>query len=264
MTEYFKYLLSQDRQQLKEQMNSARGEWSACEAYASLDLLESLLPQLVEPSYEHGPFKLICDDFGLGNLIVKSCDDLTVIGVVDLEWSYAGPAQLFASAPWWLLCDRPVNERWDYSGAEPPELTGKYIRFLDLFISVLKEEEAKMDKKELSPLMEWSKTSGAMWLHMLLSTGFLDALSFPNGKLRRHYGLRWWLDSRSPLEDREETKEFGRKKERELDRYDTQVDQIEELKALMDRGELTAEDFVARVPSILSQTDASDEKIDSE
>jgi hypothetical protein len=39
-------------------------------------------------------------------------DDLTIVGVVDLEWSYIGPAQLFGSAPWWLLQDRPINEEW--------------------------------------------------------------------------------------------------------------------------------------------------------
>jgi len=45
-----------------------------------------------------GLFKLLCDDFGLANMIVRSKDDLTIVGVVDLEWSYTGPAQLFGSA----------------------------------------------------------------------------------------------------------------------------------------------------------------------
>ena len=58
----------------------------------------AVAPQLVEPSYASGPYKLVCDDLGLANLIVRSADDLTVVGVMDLEWSYAGPAQLFGSA----------------------------------------------------------------------------------------------------------------------------------------------------------------------
>ncbi len=54
--------------------------------------MRSLLPHFVEEDYDHGPFKLICDDLGLANLIVKSEEDLTVVGVVDFEWSYIGPA----------------------------------------------------------------------------------------------------------------------------------------------------------------------------
>lgn len=69
--------------------------------------------------YDNGPFKLICDDLGLANMIVRSEDDLTIVGVVDFEWVYAGPAQLFASAPWWLLIDPPVNDDWDFDGEEP-------------------------------------------------------------------------------------------------------------------------------------------------
>jgi hypothetical protein len=33
------------------------------------------------------------------------------------------PAQLFGSAPWWLLHDRPVNEEWDFKDGNPPEAT---------------------------------------------------------------------------------------------------------------------------------------------
>jgi hypothetical protein len=46
---------------------------------------------LINDNYDRRKFKLICDDLGLANLIVRSREDLTVIGVVDLEWSYIGP-----------------------------------------------------------------------------------------------------------------------------------------------------------------------------
>ena len=79
-------------------------------------VLKSLIGDLVKMEYDCCKFKLICDDLGLANLIVR--EDLTVVGVVDLEWSYIGPAQLFGSAPWWLLQDRPVNSAWDCESDE--------------------------------------------------------------------------------------------------------------------------------------------------
>jgi hypothetical protein len=58
----------------------------------SFSVLKSLIPNLIERDYDRGPFKLIYDDLGLMNLIIKSEGDLTVIRVVDFEWSYVGPA----------------------------------------------------------------------------------------------------------------------------------------------------------------------------
>lgn len=55
-------------------------------------VLKPLIPNLVNANYDRGKFKLICDDLGLANLVVRSKEDLTVVGVVDLEWSYIGPA----------------------------------------------------------------------------------------------------------------------------------------------------------------------------
>ena len=51
-----------------------------------------MIPDYVNKKYDHGPFKLICDDLGLANMIVKSKEDLTIVGIVDLEWSYIGLA----------------------------------------------------------------------------------------------------------------------------------------------------------------------------
>ncbi|KOC12916.1 hypothetical protein AFLA70_9g006771 [Aspergillus flavus AF70] len=125
-------------------------------------ILESLIPELTHPTYDRGPFKLICDDFGLGNVIVRSKDDLTITGVVDMEWVYAGPAQLFGSAPWWLLMDRPLNEEWDFEEDDAPEATDRYLKCLEIFIRVLSDEEGKMTgngRKELTELVKRSKDS---------------------------------------------------------------------------------------------------------
>ncbi|KAL5366306.1 hypothetical protein BJX96DRAFT_182452 [Aspergillus floccosus] len=249
VSDYFQYLLGQDYQQLRDQPNSVLGRNCAGEKHASLDILKSLIPDMVEGNYSRGPFKLICDDLGLGNLIVKSRDDLTVVGVIDLEWVYAGPAQVFASGTWWLLGDRPINESWDFRTRGPPQQATRYMQHLDMFKHVLKEEETKMGDrlaKKLSTLVEWSEASGAMWLHMILSSGFFDPVIFPCGQLQKHFGLRRWLDKLAEFEGAEEVKRFAEHKERDLIRYDTEVDEIEELKSLMDSGELSREDFVAR------------------
>jgi hypothetical protein len=48
-------------------------------------VLKALIRKLVNAKYNHCKFKLICDDLGLANLIVRGREDLTVVGVVDLE-----------------------------------------------------------------------------------------------------------------------------------------------------------------------------------
>ncbi|PYH69880.1 phosphotransferase family protein [Aspergillus vadensis CBS 113365] len=120
------FVIGQDWEQLVHHPNSVCGEYDAQNKYVAFKALRSLVPDLIHPRYDHGKFKLICDELGLANLIVRSKDDLTIVGVIYLEWSYIGPAQLFGSAPWWLLQDRPVNSAWDYNGEEPPEIAASF------------------------------------------------------------------------------------------------------------------------------------------
>ncbi len=39
----------------------------------------------VWPEYNEGPFKFICDDFGLANMLVDSRENLKIRGFVDFE-----------------------------------------------------------------------------------------------------------------------------------------------------------------------------------
>jgi hypothetical protein len=207
-----------------------------------------VIPDLVNPKYDRCKFKLICDDLGLANLIFRSKEDLTVVGIVDLEWSYVGPAQLFGSAPWWLLQDRPVNSAWDYKGDESPKIAARYFKYLEIFIRILEEEEAKMPghkKRELSNLVKWSQASGAMWLHMLLSSGFNDQRSFPFTQLRRHLGAAEWAKREKEFDNTEELEAFAARKVSELDEYDEALEKREEDKALVDSGKMTKEEFIA-------------------
>ncbi len=114
-------------------------------------VLESLLFGFINKNYDSRKFKLICGDLGLANLIVRSREDLTVVRMVDLEWSYIGPAQLFDSAPRWLLQDMPINEEWNWKDGQPPKLAERYFKCLDMYKRV-QEEETRMqghEEKEL-------------------------------------------------------------------------------------------------------------------
>ncbi|KAL4746740.1 hypothetical protein BDW72DRAFT_210171 [Aspergillus terricola var. indicus] len=247
-TEYFQYVVTQDWEQLFRQPNSTVGAYDAKNKYMSFKTLKSLIPDLVHAKYDRCKFKLVCDDLGLANLIVRGRDDLTVIGVVDLEWSYAGPAQLFGSAPWWLLLDRPVNSAWDYTDDKPPKIAPRYFRYLEIFIRVLEEEEAKMPEhkeKELSSLVKWSQASGAMWLHMLLVSGFNDHRSFPFTQLRQHFGPTEWERREKEFEDATELEAFAARKVSDLDKYDKDLEKLEDKIALLGSGNMTKEEFVA-------------------
>ena len=186
-------------------------------------------------------------------MIVRSKEDLTIVGVVDLEWVYAGPAQLFASAPWWLLLDRPVNEDWDFQGDEAPEHADRYFKCLEIFKRVLEEEESKIvgnEKKELSELVKWSEDSGAMWLHMLLSSGFFDSPSFPCMQLRKHKGADWWDERLTEYGDTEEVESFVTNKLRDLEEYDEIKEKVEHYQDLMDDEEMELESFIRTVSAL--------------
>lgn len=74
-----------------------------------------------------------------------------MVGVVDLEWSYAGPTQLFGSAPWWLLQDRLNNYDTFLDKEEAPRVLGRYLRNLDVFKTVLEEEDRPASYGAISP-----------------------------------------------------------------------------------------------------------------
>lgn len=252
--QYFEYVNQQDWQQLLLQPNSIAGPLSARSRYAALKILKSLIPELTNTTYDRGPFKLICDDFGMANVIIRSKDDLTIAGVVDIEWVYAGPAQLFGSAPWWLLLDRPVNDEWDFKEGEAPKATGRYFRCLEMFIRVLEEEETRMkesSQRELTELVKWSRDTGAMWLHMLLSSGFFDDLTFPCMQLRNHKGVQWWDERMKNYGDTEEVEKFVADKMKDLAAYDEIKEKVEHHKVLMDNKDMSTEDFISSVSSIL-------------
>ncbi|KAJ6013578.1 hypothetical protein N7540_008169 [Penicillium herquei] len=164
--EYLKHLAEENWEQLRTQPNSVNGRPHAQTQYRAWKVVKKLVEtgDFTNQKYNKGKFKLICDDLGLANLIVRSETDLTVVGVIDLEWSYAGPAQMAGSAPYWLLQDRPTNAEWCYMGDVPSRAANRYFDHLSLYLNILEEEEAKVPAygHELSDLIKWSQESGAM------------------------------------------------------------------------------------------------------
>ncbi|KAI2455093.1 hypothetical protein LOY97_005752 [Ophidiomyces ophidiicola] len=237
-TEYFCSVFEQDLEQLVKQPNTVYYLDDGKAKYEAFHTLRSLIPDLAI----------------LSNLIVRSEDDLTVLGVVDLEWSYTGPAQLFGSVPWWLLQDRPINPEWDYENGKPPEVAPRYFRYLEFFVRILEEEEAKMpgnEEKELSTLVKWSQSSGAMWLHMLLSVGFNDDHTFPFAQLREHFQTKWGQCQKAVI-NIEERDAFAAQKVRDSEHYEEMLEKVEADKELLSSGKMTKEEFVANALMIIS------------
>ncbi|KAL3449615.1 hypothetical protein BJX65DRAFT_272714 [Aspergillus insuetus] len=114
----------------------------------------------------------------------------------------------------------------------------------------LEEEEAKMpgyEDHELSCLVKWPQASRAMWLHMLLSSGFNNHQRFPFAQLRRHLGANEWARRAKDFNNADELEAFAERKVSKLDKYDKALDKMEEKKALLDRGDITKEEFVALI-----------------
>ncbi|KAL5330585.1 hypothetical protein ACEPPN_000103 [Leptodophora sp. 'Broadleaf-Isolate-01'] len=250
--EYFLYVFGQDWEQLVHQSNSVAGEYDARAKLSSFNALRALIPEFVWKDYDKGLFKLLCDDFGLANLIIKGKDDLTIVGVVDLKWSYAGPAQLFGSAPWWLLQSRLTlyDAEIKKEATQSAAILTRYLRYLEIFKRVLKEEEEQLpgpQTKELSSLVEWSQASGAMWLHMLLQTGFNYISSIPFAQLRKHIGTEKWEKVQNGFLGTEAIKALVTKKKAQLDQYDEALEQIRDLQYRVDNGDKLEEEFVKAV-----------------
>jgi hypothetical protein len=203
--------------------------------------------------------KLVCDDFGLGNVLVKGEDDPTIVAVVDWEWPYAGPAQLAATIPWWLLRDSPVNQAWDCDVNEHPELAKRFSERAEFYSRILEEEvikrrdqgHAKSDMKFFN-LVKWSKQTGAMWLHMILLNAFLGRYSFPLVQLQKILGKEWKTLEASVSQ--EEVGEFVRTKVAVVEQYYADYDKVHTKYEQMKKGELETDEFVKFADEFVQQT----------
>jgi hypothetical protein len=104
-TDYFASLLQLQSIHLREQRNSMYDSEDCREKYACRHLMKAIALDFISQEDNHGPFKLFCDDFGPGNVLVD--DSLRVMGVIDWEFCYTAPMQFAGTIPLWLLLQRP-------------------------------------------------------------------------------------------------------------------------------------------------------------
>ena len=155
-------------QQLWDQPNSADDMEDARRKYLHNKILTALVPRFIDNKYDRGPFKLICDDFRFGNMLVNNAQDLEIVAVLDWEWAYTAPFQMLYSPPRWLLLKKPFD--WE------DEDVSKYNSLLKLFTKVLDEEQQKRAEicsmPRMAALMRESMEDGRFWFHELIYSCF--------------------------------------------------------------------------------------------
>ncbi|KAJ5627468.1 hypothetical protein N7528_004895 [Penicillium herquei] len=122
--------------------------------------------------YDKGPFKIWGDDFRPSNVLIN--DKMKIVGVVDLEFTYAAPVEFSFALPWWLLLERP--EYWR-GGLE--DWTQVFDRRLGTFLKAMIKCEDNAIKKgrlkendRLSGPMRESWDSGDFWIVYAMMRNF--------------------------------------------------------------------------------------------
>jgi hypothetical protein len=164
--------------QLCEQPNSVEGLEDARAKYKFHHQVNAITSRFVAKEHDKTGFRLVCDDFRYENLIVNNDSDLKIISVIDWEWTYAAPYQMFSSAPRWLAVTPPIM--WDMpNGFQRIQYHG----FLEIFLEELECEERKRIEAQpslehndrLSDLMRESMRNGKFWFHELMYGSFTPA-----------------------------------------------------------------------------------------
>jgi hypothetical protein len=233
-------------EQLYKQANSIDNAEDARAKYKFRHQFNALIPRFVNGEYTTMKPRLLCDDFRYGNMIVNNAKDLQIIAVIDWEWAYAAPYQMFCSAPRWLLITKPTE--WPTpTGAE----FERYKTCLELFLDELEQLERgnKKDFKEprrqaseslegcqqlerlgtasdkvsiqteppekLSAQMRKSITDDTFWFHELLYDCFTNA---ENPAWRAICSLHPDFEDCTPIAE-EELSKFAERKVKDLEAY---------------------------------------------
>jgi hypothetical protein len=169
---------------LREQPNSTDDEDDARQRYRYWTAMHKLAPKVLMSEFNNGPFKLICDDFTPANMIVNNAEDLEIIAVIDWEWSYAGPLQLYWSPPRWLLLQQP-----DYWKKDEERLD-RYKHCLFLYLRILEDEEENSPnliseaRPRGSSLIKQAWQDGKIWYHHILLGSFHHISDVPYRELK--------------------------------------------------------------------------------
>ncbi|KAH0556145.1 hypothetical protein GP486_005925 [Trichoglossum hirsutum] len=216
--EYLLELANQNMLHLEKQRNSTEDEEDAQRKYIFRRLFLSATRYLISPSHDNGPFKLFCDDFCPGNILVDST--LKITSVIDWEYTYAAPVQ-FLSAPWRsLLLLQPAA--WD---SDHDKL---FRSKFELFLGVLKEQEETVcpNRLSLSTLMQQSADDMTFWYNEAARDSFsfediywprLDRFFFNDGVERRIFMSREGIQNGLA--------EFVNSKMEQLQQYTTELEE---------------------------------------
>ncbi|KAH8819395.1 kinase-like domain-containing protein [Xylogone sp. PMI_703] len=230
VTEYFNNLVDQNFVHLRDQRNSVDNIDDARRKYILRRQMKSLVPSFIFEKYNTGPFKLVCDDFRPGNILVKK-DTLEIVAVVDWEWTYAGPYQFLFSPPSWLILERPTS--WTSSSE------ARYHEKFQLFLECLEEEETLIVKgmnevipsdQKMSILMRQSMEEGKLWYNELIreSFNFDEEVLWPNIESlveKAGFSRLGNLDG-----DEDEIEVFVSRKMEDLNQYKLDLRELEESK----------------------------------
>ncbi|GCB23217.1 hypothetical protein AAWM_06102 [Aspergillus awamori] len=164
-TDYIVSLLELQSNHLRQQRNSIYDAMDCREKYACRHLMKASALNFLSHEDNYGPFKLFCDDFCPGNVLVN--DSLQITGIIDWEFCYAAPAQFAGSIPWWLLLERPHRIIYN-SGVNA--FFDEFLPKADLFLRCMeaKETEQGINPSEynLSARMRQSIQDRSAWFNM--------------------------------------------------------------------------------------------------
>ncbi|KAJ9130148.1 Phosphotransferase [Pleurostoma richardsiae] len=105
-------------------------------------------------------FRLWCDDFRAGNILLDETDEIAAF--IDWEFTYIAPTQFALDPPWWLLLNAP--EAW-YSRID--DWTRTYSVRLETWLRAMESVEKGngVDGFTVSAYMRESWVTGRFWLN---------------------------------------------------------------------------------------------------
>ncbi len=177
-------------------------------------------------------------------MLVNNEKELKIVGVVDLEWSYIGPAQLLATAPWWILQERP--NAWGPS----VERRDMFLKYLNKFTHILEEEENSVppdERQGLSALVKRSEETGAMWYHMVLRGSLIYYTDFPCVELVAN--TPDWADLAARVPEGE-AESFVLEKREGLESYRVERDETKRIVGEVSSGERPHQDVIDHVEAL--------------
>lgn len=89
---------------------------------------QALAVEWVHPIYNHGPFILMHGDLRPSNIIVDK--DMTIVSIIDWEWSRIVPAQLFVPPTW--LTGRELAGTRSYSYFAQKDYIAELVKLRDV------------------------------------------------------------------------------------------------------------------------------------